>query len=75
MMSVIYILLPSWLITSGRIRRNGHVARMEKMRIRTKLWLENLTGTDYFGDQDVSWGIKIYLTEIGCEGVNWIIVA
>jgi hypothetical protein len=37
------------MIKSRRIRREGHVARMEEM-INTKFGLEDLKGSDHLGD-------------------------
>jgi hypothetical protein len=56
----------------------GRVARIGRWKIRTKIWLEIMTGTDQpLGAPRCRWkdNIKMYIEEMMCEGADWVHLA
>jgi hypothetical protein len=61
---------------NSNMRRVEHVARNGNMSNVYKVWPENLKGRNQLGDAGLSGdNIKMYLKNIGCEGVEWIQLA
>jgi hypothetical protein len=66
------------MIKSRRMKSMVHVARMGGMRIPTKFWLgNNIKGRDHLEDLSIEGrvNIRMYLGEIGREGVDCINLA
>jgi hypothetical protein len=64
-------------IKSTRMRWVGHVARMVRMRIAYNILVEKLEMKRPLGRSRPRWedNIRIYLKEIGWQGVDWIRLA
>jgi hypothetical protein len=62
------------MIKSRRMRWVGHVARMGEKRNAYKILVEKPAGKRPLGRQRRRWvgNIKMYLREIGWDGVDWI---
>jgi hypothetical protein len=62
------------VIKLRRLRLARHVARLRTRRNHTKFQGEHLKGRDHLGDVSTNWRVilKMDLTEMGCEVVNWI---
>ena len=65
------------MIKSRRISWAGHVARMGERRVVYRVLVGKPEGKRPLGRPRRRWedNIKIYLQEVGCEGVNWIELA
>jgi hypothetical protein len=63
-------------LTEGRVRRASRAARTGEMRSAYKIFVEKPERKRPHGRSTRRWqDIKMGLTEIGWEGVNWIRVA
>jgi hypothetical protein len=68
---------PITAISSRRMRWAGRIARMRKMRSSYKILIRIPEGKRPLGRPRYKWEtiIRMDLTEIWCEGVNWMYLA
>ena len=62
------------VIKSRRLKRAGHVARMEEVRSTFKILVGTLTGKRLLGRPRRRWedNIRMHLKEIGISPTNWV---